>query len=196
VPDRLLLLQAVDDLCNLRLELPDVDRSGMHLRRGRLEDDETARQVVDGGPRQCRLPDTGLSDEEDGSPRHLLERFSKQLDELTAPADQQRRGPVEGPPQTRANPSRNSVSTVVVRHSSNAARNSGPSSSSKRSRKFSMFGASLSATFRPNVSGVTSSPDARRTEMNRASSTQLTSLSMWVRTGPITGYSACFASTS
>src|SRR5512133_863793 len=95
VPDGSMLLQAVDDLGDLCLELADVNRSGMHLRCGRIEDDEAARQAVDSGACQRGLADTRLPDEEDRLLGDLLERFSQSLDELTAPTDEQCRRRVE-----------------------------------------------------------------------------------------------------
>ena len=60
-----MLPQVVDDLGDLRLELSDVHGSGVHLRRGCLEDDELLDRRSRAARAERRLPDARLPDEQD-----------------------------------------------------------------------------------------------------------------------------------
>ena len=89
VPDHRPAAEAVDEFLDPRLELADVDRSGLELRRGRLEHGHVA-DAVDRGPEQGRLADSVLPDEQHRAPRSLCQAFGDHVDDLGAPPREKR----------------------------------------------------------------------------------------------------------
>ena len=83
-PDHALAGDRVDQRLHAPLELTDVDRAGVDLRSGRLEDDRVLVDAIERCPCQCGLPHAVLADEEDGSRRALFERGHDDLHELSA----------------------------------------------------------------------------------------------------------------
>jgi hypothetical protein len=97
-PDHALAGDRLDECLYATLELTDVDRAGVDLRSGRLEDDRALVDAIERGPRQCSLPNAVLADQEDRSRGALFERGHDDLYELSSPSCQERGRVVERPP--------------------------------------------------------------------------------------------------
>ena len=87
--------ERVDEGLDAAFELADERSSCVDLRGRRLEDGGLGFQPIQRCPRECRLPDTVLAHQQNGTRRRLLERRDDDLDELAPPTGEKRGRAVE-----------------------------------------------------------------------------------------------------
>ena len=78
------------------LELPDVHRAGVDLRRRGLEHDQRSRRAVECRPQKRGLAHAVFADQQQRARRRVLQRLADLADDLAAITDEKRLGPVVG----------------------------------------------------------------------------------------------------